>query len=72
VVNPDGLSLAELGAIRDLQRRLPAPAASDPVWERLGERGLRLVKLRESVSASGEPHVRCQELTAIGHAYRTD
>jgi hypothetical protein len=72
VVNPDRLSPAELGAIRDLQRRLPAPEASDPVWERLGERGLRLVKLREAVSGAGGPYLRSQELTAIGHAYRTD
>jgi hypothetical protein len=72
VVNPDGLSAAELGAIRDLQRRLPAPAASDPVWERLGERGFRLVKLGAAVAGPEASHLRSQELTAIGYAYRTD
>lgn len=70
VVNPDRLSLAELSAIRALQRCLTPPVTGDPVWLRLGERGLMLVKSRESVA--GAPDSYRQVLTARGYAYRTE
>jgi hypothetical protein len=72
VVNPDGLSTAELAAIRVLQRSMSAPLADDPVWERLGAGGFMFVKVCEKPSGSGLPAVRCHELTSRGYAYRTD
>ena len=68
-VNPDGLNVAELSAIRALQRCVVPPKTEDPVWQRLGERGL-LVKSRESVA--GMPNSYRQVLTARGYAYRTE
>jgi hypothetical protein len=70
LVNPDGLNLAELSAIRDLQRCVVPPKTEDPVWERLGERGLRLVRSREVLI--GVPDHHRQILTARGYAYRTE
>lgn len=70
VFNPDGLSVAELSAIRDLQRCVMPPETEDPVWERLGERGLRLVKARAAIA--GAPDLHRHILTARGYAYRTD
>jgi hypothetical protein len=70
VVNPDRLSRAELSAIRALQRCFTPPMTEDPVWLRLGERGLMLVKSRESVA--GAPNLCRQVLTARGCAYRTE
>jgi hypothetical protein len=55
VVNPDRLSLAELSAIRALQRCVTPPMTGDPVRLRLGERGLMLVKSRESVAGAPDP-----------------
>jgi hypothetical protein len=70
VVNPDGLNIAELSAIRDLQRCVVAPRTGDPVWERLGERGLMLVKSRALLAGTPDPHREI--LTARGYAYRTE
>ncbi len=70
VVNPDGLNIAELSAIRDLQRCAVPPKTEDPVWERLDERGLRLVKSR--AATIGVPDHHRQVLTARGYAYRTE
>jgi hypothetical protein len=70
VVNPDGLNVAELSAIRDLQRCVRPPKTEDPVWQRLGEGGLMLVKSRQSLA--GVPDAYRQVLTARGYAYRTE
>jgi hypothetical protein len=72
VVNPDGLSKAELAALRGLQRRVAGPLVDDPVWDRLGEGGFMFVKLCEKASGAGLPVVRSRELTSRGYAYRTD
>jgi hypothetical protein len=69
VFNPDRLTVAELSALRDLQRCAPPPPPEARVWERLGERGFKLVKMHEAIGVSG---VRCQALTARGYAYRTE
>jgi hypothetical protein len=67
-VNPDRLNHAELSAIRDLQRCIKPPQTEDPVWERLGAGGLRLVKPRAALN--GVPDLHRQVLTARGYAYR--
>lgn len=72
MVNPDGLSAAELAALRGLQRCVPTPLADDPVWDRLGADGFKLVKLCEKAAGSGMPALRTRELTSRGYAYRTD
>jgi hypothetical protein len=72
VVNPDGLTAAELAALRGLQRSMATPRADDPVWERLGAGGFMFVKVCEKPSGDGQPAVRCHELTSRGYAYRTD
>ena len=53
MVNPDGLSAAELAALRGLQRCVPTPLADDPVWDRLGAEGFKLVKLCEKDAGTG-------------------
>ena len=72
MVNPDGLTPAELAAIRGLQRSMSAPLADDPVWDRLGAGGFMFVKVCEKPAGSGLPAARCHELTSRGYAYRTD
>ena len=72
MVNPDGLSAAELAAIRGLQRSVPTPLADDPVWDRLGAGGFMFVKVCEKAPGAGLPAVRSHELTSRGYAYRTD
>ena len=72
MVNPDGLSSAELAALRVLQGTGPAPLADDPVWERLGADGFQFVKRCAPSGAPGPAPPRSHELTSRGYAYRTD
>jgi hypothetical protein len=70
IVNPEGLNVAELSALRDLQRCVKPPLTEDPVWQRLGEGGLKLVRSRPTLI--GVPDLHRQVLTARGYAYRTE